>query len=266
MRYIGVDLAWSGNRPSGIVVLGEQGDVESWGYLVELSAIASFCLAASGEEPAIVAVDAPLEVPNETGQRPAERALLRLFAERRLGAHVVSRRRLLSVHGSLRGEDLARLLRPRFVPDGGFAGSTVPPGLLIEVYPHAALIAWFDLPKPLEYKRGPLERRSDRLRRLVELLRRLGRADPPLDLERALWIPGDDEWEGLTGIQADQIEALLDALICAHVARYCRRWGQERCTRLGGPGEGSILTPLPPAGSGPPASAAGVPSPAGAVE
>lgn len=232
MRYIGIDLAWSDRNPSGLVVIDDAGKVEASAYLIDLDAIAGFCLSHATGEPAVVAVDAPLAVPNEQGHREADRALMKLFGGRRLGAHVASRSRLTRVHGGVRGEALAQRLT------GALHG-------IIEVYPHAALVGWFDLPAPLAYKRGSLARRLSGLRELVQLLRRLDQADPPLAVDSAPWLVGQ-EAEHLTGAGVEQLESLLDALVCAYVASYCRRWGAERCAQLGDGGPPHLVTPLPP--------------------
>lgn len=231
MRYIGIDLAWSDRNPSGLVVIDDAGEVKASAYLTDLDAIAGFCLTHATGEPALVAVDAPLAVPNERGHREADRALMRLFGGRRLGAHVASRSRLTELYGGVRGEALLARL-----------GGTVDG--VIEVYPHAALMAWFDLPAPLAYKRGSLARRLQGLQQLVDLLRRLRQAEPPLVVESAPWLVGSDEG-GLTGAGVEQLESLLDALVCAYVASYCRRWGDGRCARLGDGRPPYLVTPLP---------------------
>ncbi|MEW6048999.1 MAG: DUF429 domain-containing protein [Bacillota bacterium] len=246
MRFIGVDLAWSDHNPTGLVVVNEQGQVESAAYVTALDAVAGFCLARAGEEPAIVAVDAPLSVLNDTGHREADRAIMRLFRGRRLGVHSANRERLLAVHGGVRGEALVRQLGGRFSAARGAqdGGAFLPGNTIIEVYPHAALIAWFDLPAPLPYKRGHLLERRQGLRRLVELLRQLKGADPPLDVDSAPWVLADGE-EDLSTAQLDQIESLLDALVAAHVASFCRRWGAARCACLSEAGGPGLVTPVP---------------------
>lgn len=177
---------------------------------------------------------------------------MRLFAGRHLGAHVANRSRAEALHGCIRGEDLARRLVGRFHLSEGrstaMGGATmVPDDALIEVYPHAALIAWFDLPAPLAYERGTLDKRREGLESLAGMLRGLRREDPALDLDRAWWLPDRGEWGHLAGPALDQVESLLDATIAAHAARHCRRWGSERCRCAGGEGEGAIVTPVPAA-------------------
>ena len=258
MRFVGIDLAWSPGRPSAIVVLDERGEVQEAAWLAELEALAAFCLMQRALGPVTIAVDAPLRVPNFHGHRSADRELMRLFRPYRLGAHVASRQRLQQVHGCLRGEQLAAALCRAFGRPGsdGAAGSAGVLGewQLMEVYPHAALIAWFDLAKPLAYKRGQLARRRQELRRMAALLDSLQASDPPLRLGGAPWLPADDGWDQLSTAQLRHVEGLLDAVVCAHVARYYHRWGRARCRVLGSPEEGELVTPIPneaPGASGP---------------
>ena len=237
MRCIGVDLAWTDRRASGLVVLDEAGRVEASAWRTDLEDIAAFCIAQARGEPALVAVDAPLWVPNETGHRPVDRELMRLFGGRRLGVHAASRRRLLEAYGGLRGPALARRLGERGLE-------------VMEVYPHAALVAWFDLPAPLPYKRGPVRRRLQGMRRLVRLLESLEQEDPPLRVGSAPWAAAVQA-PGVTASELEQLEGLLDALVCAHTAAFWRRWGTGRCARLGD-GQGPwLVVPLPPGGPRP---------------
>ena len=248
MRFVGVDLAWSPGRPSGIAVLDERGRVEEAAYLNDLGALAAFCLAHKAAGPVMVAVDAPLRVANEEGHRPAERELLRLFSRFRLGAHVASRSRLLQVHGCVRGEQLMALLARGFGASPNGSGWADPDGCAVfEVYPHAALVSWFQLERPLAYKRGTLAARREGLARLVRLLGSLRTADPPLDLSGAAWLPPEDGWAQLGAAEVRHLEGLLDAVVCAHVAHYYYRWGPSRCLVLGSPESGQLVTPAPPA-------------------
>ena len=247
MRFVGVDLAWSPGRPSGIAVLDEHGRVEEAAYLADLEALTAFCLARRAAGPITVAVDAPLRVVNEEGHRPAERELLRLFGRYRLGAHVASRRRLLRVHGCVRGEQLMALLARAFGVSANGAGWSGPDGsAILEVYPHAALMAWFGLERPLAYKRGSLAARRQGLARLARLLGSLRAADPPLDLSGATWLPPEEAWDQLGPAEVRHLEGLLDAVVCAHVAHYYHRWGPARCRILGSPETGQLVTPAPP--------------------
>ncbi|MFN3373034.1 MAG: DUF429 domain-containing protein, partial [Chloroflexus sp.] len=74
--YIGLDLAWSERNPSGFVACAGTPAgarlVQPPSRLVTNEAIVQAIRAAIGDAPAIVAIDAPLIVPNESGRREAE--------------------------------------------------------------------------------------------------------------------------------------------------------------------------------------------------
>jgi len=115
---------------------------------------------------------------------------------------------------------------------------------IFELYPRAALVAHFGLPRILEYKsrgRGrPLAYRWREFARYQRLLGRLGAMDPPMRVGR--------EWErarvrGLRGRDLKALEDELDAITSAYVAAYFWTWGTRRCAVLGTLREGYIVTP-----------------------
>ena len=75
ITFIGIDLAWSPRNLSGAAVV--RGDANG-GMLLQTDLlgedreIVDYIERHTGMGPAIVAVDAPLRVPNETGRRPCE--------------------------------------------------------------------------------------------------------------------------------------------------------------------------------------------------
>lgn len=84
-RYCGLDLAWSAGNASGIAV------VDGAGHLLESATVSSDDEIASWLAPhlsqlKVVAVDAPLVVPNMTGSRPVEAELSRAYASAHAGA------------------------------------------------------------------------------------------------------------------------------------------------------------------------------------
>ena len=86
MHFVGLDLAWGENKPTGLAVLDAEG------RLLRLSAHdtdASIVEALTPyvDGPCLVAIDAPLVVSNASGNRPCEAALNRDFARFDAGAH-----------------------------------------------------------------------------------------------------------------------------------------------------------------------------------
>jgi hypothetical protein len=68
VRFVGVDLAWGGRRPSGLAVLDAGGRVVGEGWATSDEEILAF-LAAHDGKGAVLALDAPLVVRNPAGTR-----------------------------------------------------------------------------------------------------------------------------------------------------------------------------------------------------
>lgn len=246
MIYIGLDLAWSERNPSGLACLS--GDptgatlVDPPATLRDLEAIVDYVDRRVADGPAIIAVDAPLRVPNATGCRPADAALTAAFRRYEAGAHPANRR-LLARHGVVRGERLVELLESlgfRYVAQ---IEAGAEDRLVTEVFLHPAMIALFGLERTLKYKARPGRAMGLRLtewRRYQTYLRALRDADPPLRGHIPLL---DADVTALRGRALKTYEDRLDALFCAYIALYAHRWGAARCWVFGDARHGSILTP-----------------------
>jgi len=247
MRFIGIDLAWSPRNATGAAIL--EGDVVQ-GRLVETKLLRSdneiidFVVQHAVTGPALVAIDAPLAVPNQTGRRPAEAEISRRFARYHAGAHPVNRNRL-AFNGIVRGEVLvAELERQGFV-HATEVRAQVPVRQIVEVYTHPALIAFFDLPRIIRYKAKPHQTHEQRLAEFMRfqgLLRSLAHADPAL-------LDADDllsrDITTLIKARLKDYEDLLDGLLCAYIAQYLWCWGMARAHVFGNMQEGYITTPVP---------------------
>ncbi|KUI37624.1 GTP pyrophosphokinase [Mycobacterium sp. IS-1496] len=240
MYFVGIDLAWGERSPTGLAV------ADSGGRLVHLSAattdtdiVARLAPYTAGE--CLLAIDAPLVVTNASGNRPCEAALNRDFRAFEAGCHPSNTSHPWFATGS-RGARLARALgRPA-----------------VEVYPHAATVALFGLPKTLKYKQKPgrdVAQLRGELLRLMSLVESLVGADPPLDVRHHA------EWKGLrdavgTATRKSQLrraEDPVDAVVCAYVALFATRRPTD-VTTYGDDATGSIVTPTlsraaPPGGS-----------------
>src|SRR4030095_2332576 len=84
MRFVGIDLAWGGRRPSGLAALDPDGRVVDEGWGTTDDDILGF-LAARAAGGAVVARDAPLGGTNPAGtRRPCEAEVQRHYG--RVGA------------------------------------------------------------------------------------------------------------------------------------------------------------------------------------
>lgn len=247
MLFIGLDLAWSPRNRTGAAVLRDDELIASTGVLTSNEEIFAFVAAYLGNaEPAILAVDAPLRVPNATGARPCDQALSAEWRRFEAGA-LPANRRLLAFHGEVRGEVLVAY----FTHHHGFAEcAPLPQGVegrfICELFPHPAHITFFGLQKTLKYKARPGRTQDERLAELAryqQLLGTLQHATPPL-LGTAEVLSVD--LHPLRGRSRKAYEDTLDAITCAYTAAYLWRHGPA-CTRVyGSIAEGHILTPLPP--------------------
>src|SRR6478735_2740744 len=147
MYFVGVDLAWGQRKPTGLAVL------DDGGQLVHVSAadtdeeiVATLAPYVEGE--CLVAIDAPLIVPNATGNRPAEADLNRDFARFDAGAHPANTGKP-EFSSTPRGAALCARLGLDMNPRSRRKRRA------IEVYPHPAIVALFRLGRTLKYKNKP---------------------------------------------------------------------------------------------------------------
>lgn len=132
-------------------------------------------------EPCLVAIDAPLVIPNKTGRRECERAISHCFGKHHAGAHSSNLGMSAFANGS-RGARLCSQLSLEMDPE---ITPLVPTRRAIEVYPHPALVALFALPLTLKYKakRGrSVNQRLAAFEVLCDLLESLRDATPRLQV------------------------------------------------------------------------------------
>ena len=247
MVFIGLDLAWSPRNRTGAAILQEHTLLAYTGQLGSNEEILAFVDPyLQGDASAIIAVDAPLRVPNETGSRPCDQALSADWRRFEAGA-LPANRRLLTFAGAVRGETLVTLLARYY----GFVECAPLPQqragrYLCEVFPHPAHVRFFGLPKTLKYKARPGRSRHERLAEFVryqQLLGTLHQATPPLfGLDELLAV----DLQGMTGRALKAYEDTLDAITCAYTAAYLWHHGPRFTRVYGSIAEGHIMTPLPP--------------------
>jgi predicted RNase H-like nuclease len=173
------------------------------------------CRRLAGRAPDLVALDMPLARTPIVGRRASDRAISSAFGAAKAATHSPSVLRPGPVADKLR-EDFAREGFPLCTAEGLRS-----PGIM-EVYPHAALLALTGDRVRLTYKAGktttywpdaPLAERQARVR---EVWRRIvGLLEPRIaGVAAALPPPGPD----VRGRAAKAYEDSLDAVICAWVA------------------------------------------------
>jgi predicted RNase H-like nuclease len=247
VTFIGVDLAWSPrNRTGAAVARGNErgGTLLDTALLGDDAENINYVAAWAGAGPAIVAVDAPLRVPNEQGRRPAEAEIGRAFGRYQAGAHPANRSRLV-FGGAVRGEALVAALEARGFAHRPEVAAGARVRQVVEVFPHPAMVAIFGLGRTLKYKaraKRPKAQRMAEWRRYQAYLDGLNAADPPLMGQNRLTA---QDVAGLRGRRLKDYEDRVDALMCAYIALYALRWGAARCRVFGTFEAGSIFTPVP---------------------
>ncbi len=239
MIFIGIDLGWL-SGPSGLCCL-ELSDGALFLRSLDRAATLSEVLAwidktVPVSESAMVAVDAPLLIPNETGMRSPDRLAHKYFGKYHAGCYPANQSRPFATGLIQFGKDLE---------ERGFAHSPTieprkPSRYQIEVFPHPAMIQLFELSRILKYKKGRLAERGQGLGELRgHILEALPQHEPPLLITELPEIP-------TTGKAMKAVEDQLDSIVCAYVGAYWWYWGCDRNQVLGSQNEGYIVVPCPP--------------------
>jgi predicted RNase H-like nuclease len=243
--FVGIDLAWSPRNRTGIAILvgtSRRSNLLAHALVRTDAEIVAFIGAhVPAAAPCLVAIDAPLTVPNTTGRRPCEADLTRDFRARHAGTHPSNRTRLGAWNGGIpRGEGLVLALERIGIAHDPALDSPLA-RRCFEVYPHPAMVSVFDLQRVLPYKSRPARSDAERWRAFTtyaRLLRGLAHADPALALPRGFFSAGP-----LRGVALKAYEDTLDATFCGYIAQYVARH-PPRCRVYGDRAAGSIVTPV----------------------
>jgi predicted RNase H-like nuclease/ppGpp synthetase/RelA/SpoT-type nucleotidyltranferase len=235
MYFIGLDLAWGEKKQTGIAVVEPDGRLVHVGAAHDDADIEAAIAPYVGGD-CLVAIDAPLIVPNPTGLRPCEKALNADFQKFEAGARPAFSDK--PEFKNPRGARLATALGLDMDPTSGSNRRA------IEVYPHPATIVLFGLAKTVKYKRGSFADRQRELLRLMTFIEDLDTASPRLRANRNItWVELRKRVEAATRpSQLDLDEDPVDAVVCAYVALFSYH-RPEDVTVYGDFQTGYILTP-----------------------
>jgi predicted RNase H-like nuclease len=213
MKLAGIDLAWQGDKnPSAIAIGTLNGntlileDVEPAVY--GMSAVLE--LITNQKEICGVAIDAPLVINNQTGQRECEKALGRMYGSRKSSCHPSNKSlypdsQSVSLSSSLKSKGFQHLSSKQWQ---------------IECYPHPAMIECFDLPERLLYKKGNVGDKKSGQAELASLIAKLESSsvlalkipDHIKELFSASYI------NTLKGRALKSNEDALDSIMCLYIA------------------------------------------------
>lgn len=247
MRFVGIDLAWSPRNHSGGVVLSASGQLlAATAILGDDDEVLDFITTAvPANSSGLIAVDAPLAVPNETGARLCDRQVAAVFSRFEAAPYPANRRNL-ERYGGLRAEAIRQRLQFLGFRHDPYIKCRVPTRQVIEVFPHPAIVSLFHLERTLKYKarsKRDYALRWRELARLRDYLSSLADADPPLRLPPDV---AKMPIQGLRGRSFKEAEDLLDALVCAYSAFYAWLNGLRGYAVYGSATQGHILVPMTP--------------------
>lgn len=247
MHFVGIDLAWSPRNRSGGVVLSASGQLlAATAILGDDEEVLNFITdAVPANSSGLVAVDAPLVVPNETGARPCDRYVAAVFSRFEAAPYPANRRNLRQ-YGGLRAEAIRQKLQSLGFHHDPDIKCQVPTRQVVEVFPHPATVSLFHLRRTLKYKarsNRDYHLRWGELARLRDYLGSLADAHPPLHLPPEV---AEMPIHGLRGRSFKEAEDLLDALVCAYSALYAWHRAPRGYAVYGNATQGHILVPMTP--------------------
>ncbi|KIM09643.1 MAG: hypothetical protein KU38_08880 [Sulfurovum sp. FS08-3] len=213
--FVGIDLGWKLDNRSFTVILDNHAGIIHQEYLA-LMEIKPFLDSTIDAQKAIISIDAPLIVHNETGNRMAEVEFLREYGRYKLGVYPINRNLLLKSYGAIVGEEISR---------------SMPNYKLVEVYPHATILNLFNNGKvlPYKYKKGrnkafyieQLQIYSQFLHRVVERI-------------------NESLWDSSTLKTLKYYEDYLDSIACAYTLYHAKHFGYKS---FGNENEGLLIVP-----------------------
>jgi predicted RNase H-like nuclease len=243
MKFIGIDFGWISGA-SGLCCLDWQDNylqILDLTWKLEIQAIFAWLDYWIGtDEPALIAVDAPTLIPNQTGMRLPDKLTHKYFGRYHAGCYPANLNRPFA----RRTINFGLSLQKR----GFLHAPTIEPKKLgryqIEVFPHPAIVHLFDLTRILKYKKGNLAERQAELIKLHDNISTiLFQLTPSLPISLSLPLPTISS--SSKGKELKTIEDRLDSLICAYVGAHWWYWGKERNWVLGDASTGYIVVPAP---------------------
>jgi predicted RNase H-like nuclease len=213
MHFVGLDLASGENNQTGIAAIDSDGRLLHVGVAHDDASIAA-AIAPFVAGDCLVAIDAPLIVPNPTGARPCEQALNADFDSYDAGARPAS-------------SDKPEFKHPRGARLAGLLGLDLDPASTsnrraIEVLPAAATVVLFTLTAALKYSRGDFDDRRRDLLKLMTAIEELDKATPRVRANRSVaWVELRRRVEAATRpSQLDRDSSPVEAVLAAYVALY----------------------------------------------
>ncbi|MEL6440061.1 MAG: DUF429 domain-containing protein [Cyanobacteria bacterium J06621_8] len=241
MKFIGVDFGWSSGA-SGLcrLVWRKQSlEILELTTILEIPDILSWIDAGvAPNESAMIAVDAPTIINNQTGMRLPDKLTHKHFGRYHAGCYPAN----LGLKFASRTTGFSHSLLEKNFVHAPKIEPQQPGRFQIEVFPHPATINLFNLEQIIKYKKGRIGDRRQELSRLRHyIISILPQLEPALSISTLKQIPLISEQQ--TGKELKSIEDCLDSIICAYVAAHWWYWGIAKNLVLGDIDQGFIVIP-----------------------
>ena len=244
MHYIGIDLAWTYSKESGICIIDDFGKIVYCESKVFTDEMIASIVEEYAQDGAVVAIDAPLIVNNETGSRYCDGALMRAKIHgKNMSLFNCSRSFMIKHYGIVRGEEVVRAIRNRMPAFSLTSDPRNKKHVIMETFPTGITLGLFPDAFPIKYKiKSKIEFgvTKSELGRMVDLFKRLSDFDPPVH-------NATDFFNDSLGIQAmskkgfKNLEDKLDAFLCAYAANWLAK---NNGKVFGDDQEGFIVLPV----------------------
>ncbi|MBE1275010.1 DUF429 domain-containing protein [Enterovibrio baiacu] len=213
MKLLGIDLAWQGEKNTSALCFGtlhhQRLTVDT--LIPAVLGINNIkTLIAQHPTTKGIAIDAPLIIPNKTGQRECEKALSKVYGARKASCHTSNQ--------TLYPDALSVALSQHLYQSGyEHLGRDC---WQIECYPHPAIIESFGLSERLLYKKGTVADKKTGQVHFADKLKALAHSSVlALDVPPAYaHVLNRDEIQQLKGQALKQNEDALDAIMCLYIA------------------------------------------------
>ncbi|MCE0499720.1 MAG: DUF429 domain-containing protein [Methylacidiphilales bacterium] len=230
---VGIDLAWKDHNQDGLCLIhatrGTAKVIKAATTKGDDALLIWLQEHIPSADHALLAIDAPLIVPNATGQRPVEKEISRDFGKYHACCHSSN---------STRCERPPRLAQ-RLRDNGYVVGYDLKTAsrMATEVYPHPAMIRLFDLDRIIKYKKGKIAAKRSESRRLQDLLRK-SLQNHQID------IVVSQEIEALLNADLSKtVEDQTDAVVCALIGYLHWKYQGHLSKVIGSIDQGFILLP-----------------------
>jgi predicted RNase H-like nuclease len=254
LRFVGIDLAWGEQKPSGVAVIDSQGIVrKAEANLLGNAEICQFIGFDRQNEGAVIAIDAPLVVNNRDKCRPVEDLLTKTFWPYDATPFPAN----LSNKAFQENSRIRKLVK--YLEAQGFVQRPVIPKQqeqrsFLEVFPSPARVMLF----PGQNRRAHIHCRALRYKHKQERawaeahseweiyrarLRSLECREPALKFSDDVRRQAGIDITEYKGTAYKQFDDLLDGIFCAYLAYYYWYWGEEGCWVVGDLETGYVTLP-----------------------